>query len=167
VHLAVDVDYRADGSAVAAGVAFAGWGAERPERVVLRTLDHVAAYRPGSFFERELPCILAVLEEFVQQPDTVVIDGYVTLGEERRDGLGAHLHRALGGHVPVIGVAKTEFRGTPAEAEVLRGASSRPLFVTSIGVEPAQARMHIRAMHGRNRLPTMLALADRACRAAA
>jgi deoxyribonuclease V len=167
VHLAVDVDYRADGSARAAGVAFAEWTADRPERVVLRRLDHVTGYRPGSFFERELPCILAVLDELGQLPGTVVIDGYVTLGEDRRDGLGAHLHRALGTRVPVIGVAKTPFRGTPAETVVLRGGSTRPLYITSIGIEAADARRHILSMHGRNRLPTLLALADRACRAAA
>lgn len=165
MHIAVDVDYRGDDSAVAAGAVFADWTSGRVERMVVKRLAGVRPYVPGRFFERELPCILAVVGDLAEPPETVLIDGYVVLGGERRDGLGAHLHRALGGGVPVVGIAKNRFRDTPADAEVLRGGSARPLYVTSIGMDEETARRLVRAMHGRFRLPTLLAAADRACRA--
>jgi len=64
----------------------------------------------------------------------------------------------------VIGVAKSAFLDTPPETEVLRGASAKPLYVTSMGVEAETARACVRAMHGDHRVPTILAAADRACR---
>lgn len=166
MHLAVDVNYRDDGSAAAAGIVFAGWASGTIEDTVVRRIASVQPYRPGRFFERELPCLLAVLGDAPAQLDTIVIDGYAVLGRERRDGLGAHLFRALNGAIPVIGVAKNRFADTPAESEILRGTSSRPLYVTSIGIGEEAARACIRSMHGPHRIPTLLAAADRACRAA-
>lgn len=164
--LAVDVDYRDDGSAVAAGALFADW--RSPSIAAMRTVRVPAAapYRPGRFFERELPCILALMDSLDILPETIVIDGYVTLGPDAADGLGAHLHRALGGRAAVIGVAKTRYRGTPVETEVLRGRSLKPLHVTAMGIAPAEARSLVRTMAGGNRLPSILAAVDRACRAA-
>jgi deoxyribonuclease V len=166
MHLAVDVDYRAQGGAVAAGVLFGDWASDIAEGTLVRHIAAVEPYRPGRFFERELPCILALLEDLPGRPETIVIDGYAVLGPDRRDGLGAHLFRALKGAIPVIGVAKTRFRDTPAEAEVRRPGSSRPLYVTSVGVAEAAARSCVRSMHGAHRIPTLLAAVDRACRTA-
>ncbi|WP_051332714.1 endonuclease V [Cucumibacter marinus] len=166
IKLALDVDYREEGGAVAAGVLFADWTDHGPQKVLTARCAEVAPYRPGYLFERELPCLMAVIEQLESLPDAVVIDGYVTLGADRRDGLGAHLHHALGGAVPVIGVAKNRFRDTPPETEVLRGRSGHPLYVTAIGMDEAEARQHIADMHGPYRLPTLLRLADRACREA-
>lgn len=162
--LAMDVDYRTDGSAAAAGLLFESWTAEHGARLVTRRIAGVAPYRPGHFYERELPCLLALLEELTAPPETIVVDGYVWLGPERRPGLGAHLHAALQGSIPVIGVAKTRFAGTPTEAELLRGASQRPLYVTAAGLDTETAKARIAAMHGRHRVPTLLAEVDRACR---
>lgn len=162
--LAMDVDYREDGSAAAAGLLFETWTAERGARLVTRRIGAVAPYRPGHFFERELPCLLALLDELAAPPDTIVVDGYVWLGPERRPGLGAHLHAALRAGIPVIGVAKTRFAGTPADAELRRGASQRPLYVTAAGLDGETAKARIAAMHGRHRVPTLLAAVDRACR---
>lgn len=172
MHVAVDVAYGSDDSAAAAGIAFAGPSSGTAAETLVRRIARVRPYRPGQFYERELPCILAVLEAFPCRPETILpesilIDGYVTLGAERRDGLGMHLFRALGEAVPVIGVAKSRFRGTPAEAEVLRGGSARPLYVTSAGMDEAAARGFVLSMHGAHRIPTLLAAADRACRTAA
>lgn len=166
MRLAVDVDYRDDGSAVAAAVLFAEWTSGTIEDTVVRRIAAVEPYRPGLFFQRELPCILAVLADVRVRPDAIVVDGYAVLGRERRDGLGAHLFGALKGEVPVIGVAKNRFADTPAESEVLRGASRRPLYVTSVGMDEGAARAHIRAMHGSHRIPTLLAAVDRARRGA-
>ncbi len=162
--LAVDVDYKDDSRAVAAGVAFRSWPSGTIEDVVRRDVFSVRPYQPGRFFERELPCILALLETCSSPIKTIIIDGYVYLGSDQRDGLGARLFEALGGEIPIVGVAKTKFQDTPAEAEVLRGSSSRPLYVTSVGLDDAVARDHVRSMHGNHRIPTILAAVDRECR---
>lgn len=164
MHLAVDVDYREDGSAVAAAVAFADWTSGTISQTLLRHIRSVAPYRPGHFFERELPCILAVLADFSARPETIIIDGYCVLGSDRRNGLGAHLYRALGSGTPIVGVAKTRFRDTPSDTEVLRGGSARPLYVTGIGIDARTAKARVASMHGEHRVPTVLAAVDRACR---
>ena len=80
--------------------------------------------------------------------------------------MGKHLHEALGGSVPVIGVAKTPFKGHTNPCELLRGRSKKPLFITSEGVDTERAREHIRSMHGPFRIPTLLGKVDRLCRQA-
>src|SRR5687767_12388554 len=160
VIAAVDVHY-AGGGAVAACVAFRDWPDAEPawERTV--RVAEVAAYEPGAFYRRELPPLLEVL---AGQPfDAVLIDGYVWLGEGRK-GLGAWVHEALG--KPVIGVAKTAFRGAPA-IEVLRGGSRRPLFVTAAGHDATATAEGVGRMHGAHRIPTLLKRVDRLCRGTA
>lgn len=70
----------------------------------------------------------------------------------------------------MIGVAKNRFRsyvsGTASNLafqsiELLRGDSTRALFVTAIGISPKDAAEHVRSMHGPNRLPTLLKRVDR------
>ena len=163
-HLAVDVHYHGDGRAVAAGVAFADWRSDVIDRTEVVRLGSAQPYEPGNFSKRELPHVLELLDRFSKVPATIVIDGYVTLGVDQRDGLGARLFSALQGQVPVIGVAKSRFVGTPAETEVLRGRSQRPLYVTSRGIALEDAKGLICNMHGINRLPTLLVAVDRACR---
>jgi deoxyribonuclease V len=149
---------------VAAGAAFADWRSDVIDRTEVVRPGIAQPYEPGQFFKRELPHILKLMDRFPKIPTTVVIDGYVTLGMDQRDGLGARLFSALEGQVPVIGVAKSRFVGTPADAEVLRGKSKRPLYVTSLGIALEDAKALIRDMHGDNRLPTLLVAVDRACR---
>ena len=115
-----------------------------------------APYLPGSFFERELPYLVAILGRVTEAIDAIVVDGYVWLGPERK-GLGVHVHERCG--VPVIGVAKSSFVGASA-SPVLRGASAQPLHVTAIGIEQATAAAHVASMHGPFRLPTLLKRAD-------
>jgi deoxyribonuclease V len=156
----LDVHYQ-EPEAVAAGLWFRRWedGASAAEAVL--PIARVEPYRPGRFYLRELPCLLAVLEQG-PPAETVVIDGYVWLGDER-PGLGAHLYRALGGKVPVVGVAKTRFAGAQPH-ELLRGTSRTPLYVTAAGLDPAEAARHVAAMHGPFRIPTLLRRVDRLCR---
>jgi deoxyribonuclease V len=162
--LAVDVGYR-ENHALAAGVAFQNWEAAEPNGQWVVSIANVAAYEPGQFYRRELPCILALLGQIDSLPQTILIDGYVYLGADRKPGLGKHLYAALGGKCAVIGVAKTRFRDTPAEAEVYRGDSRRPLYVTAVGVDEADARSAVMRMHGAYRLPEMLRRADRLSKA--
>ncbi len=160
--VALDVDYREHESVVAC-VGFRAWNDPRPalERVV-RVPGAPAPYVPGQFYLRELPVLLAGLRALEDEPDVIVVDGYVRL-TRTKPGLGAHLHDALFGKVVVVGIAKTEFRGAPA-AEVLRGASKNPLFVTAAGIALEEAATAVRSMHGGHRIPTLVARADRLCR---
>ncbi len=163
--LAVDVHYR-ETAAQAAGVAFDEWTDAEPAVRFLTRTPIAADYRPGAFYRRELPCILALLNEHGLQPDTILIDGFVYLDGTSRPGLGWHLYDALDGKTAVIGVAKRPFRGIPDRHQVTRGGSHRPLYVTSAGIPLETARSRVEAMHGPYRLPTLLKLADRESRAA-
>lgn len=164
--LATDVHYTEPG-AVAAGVLFDDWGAATPLRTVISRFDTVEAYAPGTFYRRELPCLLGLLREHALHPELIMVDGHVFLDDAGRAGLGKHLFDALDGRVPVIGVAKTAFVGMDVRFEVLRGDSRRPLYVTAAGLPLDEAQSRLRAMHGAHRLPTLLKQVDRACRKAA
>ena len=161
--LAADVQYGEDG-AHAAAVLFAHWTDAAPQRTLLEHLPQVAEYIPGEFYRRDLPCLLRLIEVAGEPLSAVIVDGYVTLGAEGRPGLGHKLWEALGGGVAVVGVAKTAFAGTPAEAELCRGGSRSPLYVTAAGMPLAQAKANVAAMHGPHRLPTLLKQVDRLAR---
>lgn len=148
---------------MAAGVWFRGWDAADAECEHAVRLAEVAEYRPGEFFRRELPGLLAVLANG-PPADAVLIDGYVWLGPDR-PGLGAHLFDALGGRVPVVGVAKTRFVSADA-VPVCRGESRSPLYVSAAGFDPADAAALVAGMHGPYRVPTLLKRADRLARTA-
>jgi deoxyribonuclease V len=156
-------------SETAAGAACAlvpAWAAPAPAAVLTWRQGAAAAYEPGAFYKRELPLLLAVLEQLRRPPATIVIDGYVWLDGQRRPGLGAILHEAMGERIPVVGVAKTVF-GDAASwcVPVVRGGSRRPLFVSAVGLCTEEAADGIRNMHGRHRIPTLLQLVDREARA--
>ena len=170
-----DVDYRADGTAIAACVTAGDWADAAPSGEYTAPIAEVAPYEPGQFYRRELPCLLAVIATLPAPPTVCVVDGYVWLGNENTPGLGAHLFDALGGTIPVIGVAKTRFAGTAetrfregAEpvAEVPHGATetTRPLYISAVGVPLAQAAGRVRRMHGAFRLPTLIKRVDSLCR---
>jgi deoxyribonuclease V len=161
--LATDTHYT-DCVARTAGVMFRQWSDEEPISTYLVESTGVAEYEPGSFYKRELPLILALLETVTPEPSTIVIDGYVQLDEGGRKGLGAHLFDSLGGRVPVIGVAKRAFAGSPHAMAIYRGTSERPLFVTAAGIPLQRAADWIRCMAGSHRLPTLLKAADRLSR---
>jgi len=158
----LDVDYRADGIAVAAGVWFRGWTAERGETHAVAGFSEVAPYEPGAFYRRELPCLLGVLRNG-PQADLIIVDGYVTLAPGH-PGLGAHLHEALQPKVPVVGVAKTRYQSATDAIEVRRGQSEAPLFVTAVGIDASAAATEVVRMHGPYRVPTLLRNVDQLAR---
>jgi deoxyribonuclease V len=120
-----------------------------------------APYRPAEFWRRELPPVRAVCQG-VAGLALIVVDGYVDLSPTGQPGLGAHVHAEFG--VPVIGVAKTFFRTAVHAAQVRRGRSARPLFVTAIGIERRDAARFVAQMTGQYRIPDALRLADRLAR---
>lgn len=158
----LDVHYAPTRARVACVLA-RDWADPAPGEERMKDVTTFGAYEPGNFRARELPPLLALLDELPARPQVVVVDGYVWLDASGKPGLGGHLHEALGGDVAVVGVAKTLFRGAPA-IEVLRGASTRPLFVTSAGLDPDVAAGHVARMHGAFRIPTLLGRADRLSR---
>jgi deoxyribonuclease V len=160
VIVCIDVDYQ-DASATVALVGFMAWPDELATlEIVSRSSMPPAAYEPGRFFERELPYVLGILARVTERLDAVIVDSYAWLGPDR-PGLGARLHEAI--HAPVIGVAKSSFRGA-ASIEVTRGASANPLYVTSAGIDAETAADRIREMHGPFRIPTLLKRCDALCR---
>lgn len=161
----VDVDYRGDeGPAVTSCVVYEDWDSSESveERVVV--IPRVAPYTPGQFYQRELPCILQVLDEVQTPIDAILVDGHVWLDDEGTPGLGAHLHRALEERIPVIGIAKNPFGDFHGQRRVLRGQSHKPLFVTAAGIDVDVAAERVRRMHGVHRIPSLLTRADRLCR---
>ncbi len=163
--LAVDVDYHGS-SANVAGVSFERWDDDEPKNIYTSRVEEVSDYVPGRFFERELPCILALLAEHSLSPDVIVVDGYVYLDGVEKHGLGKHLYDALDGAVIVIGVAKRAFSDIDHEFALYRGASKNPLYVTAVGMDARDARDAIAKMHGKHRNPTLLKKADQVCREA-
>ncbi|KVT71913.1 endonuclease V [Burkholderia ubonensis] len=161
--LITDVCYSGD-SACAAGVIFESWESNVVIERLTAKVDGLASYIPGKFYLRELPCILELLKHVEHPLECIVVDGYVTLGADERPGLGMRLWQHLDGKVPVIGVAKTKFLGTPEDAEILRGDSSKPLFVTAAGIDLESAKNNIIKMSGRFRIPDLIKAADRLSR---
>ena len=158
MKLAIDTHYFEE-FAITAGIGFEEWKSDTEcgkYRVKNRILS---AYIPGEFYKRELPGILSLLEEVPWSPEIIIIDGYVTLGEGRI-GLGGHLFNALGGRVPVIGVAKKPYAGNNTAIPLLRGSSRKPLFITSLGIEVTDANACIASMAGQYRIPTILSAVD-------
>ncbi len=160
---ALDVHYGRKG-ATAACVVFENWADAAPVEVHRTTVANPAGYRAGRFYERELPCLLAVLRTAGREFESIVIDGYVHLKPGAGKGLGQHLREALSYPVVVIGVAKNPLKVADRFVPVVRGRSAKPLFVSAAGCPPSAARKAILAMHGPYRIPTLLKLADRLAR---
>ncbi|GAA4723282.1 endonuclease V [Promicromonospora umidemergens] len=162
---AVDVQYLDDGGARAALVVATDpvFTTLVEERTML--VDQVAEYQPGRFYERELPALERVLSGAAPL-DLLIVDGYVDLDPAGRPGLGAHVAGA--GLAPIVlGVAKTRFQAATHAAEVLRGQSARPLYVTASGMTLDAAANLVREMAGDARFPDALRRVDRLARGAA
>ena len=160
---ALDVAYQ-DQFAAVGMVLFKSWDASAPSSVSMVPCRTPAAYTPGAFYRRELPCLLQAFESRGAACTHVLVDGYVHLQEPRRKGLGYHLYEHLAGRVMVIGVAKSPLAVARDFVPVLRGRSSRPLFVSAIGMDRFRAAAFVRTMAGEHRIPAMIKLADCAAR---
>lgn len=158
--------YYFDDKARTACVAFKDWTDEIPAEVYVRFRDGVEEYESGEFFRRELPCILDMLADInLKDDDVIIVDGYVTLNDDGKQGLGGYLYQELGGRIPVIGVAKTLFNQPNRERMALeKGGSRKPLYITAKGMDLQQAYDNIRRMHGEYRMPTLLKRMDQLSR---
>lgn len=156
----LDVDYRGD-KAIAACLIFRDWTDSRAIRQFTVQVKDIEPYVPGSFYKRELPCLLASMAKVTEPVDCVVIDGNVWL-DAGHPGLGARLHDVI--QKPVVGIAKTAFKDGSFAQQVLRGVSKKPLFITAVGIDPIEAASRVSSMHGDNRVPTLVKLVDHLCR---
>lgn len=157
-----DVQYEGEGARAACVVA--PWTAATATEEHVVDVATVKPYRPGAFYERELPCLLAVLAAVRAPLAAIVVDGYVVLDDAGAAGLGAHLHDALERKTPVVGVAKTKFRDATFAIEVFRGQSRTPLYVTARGIDAQAAARLVTSMHGPHRVPTLLTRVDHLAR---
>jgi deoxyribonuclease V len=158
--LAFDTYYY-DGKAKTITVSFKDLEDDEPTKIYTDIIEGVAPYEPGSFYKRELPCILSLLKQVnLEDVDLIIVDGYVIL-EEKHLGLGGYLYQALDHKIPVVGIAKSEFVSkTSVFTEVCRGESKKPLYVTTIGIDRDEVCNAIKRMHGKYRIPTLLQIVD-------
>ena len=165
--LAFDTYYSGT-KAKTACIAFENWSAETPADIFTQTTEDVADYEPGSFYKRELPCILSLLQEIpISNISCIVIDGFVQLNDPGKLGLGGHLYEALDRKVSVIGVTKSKFLSAHnSSVELRRGESKNPLYVSAMGIEKSVARELVKSMAGEYRIPKLLKLLDRKTREA-
>ena len=162
--VAMDVEYREPRANVAL-VTFTNWTVAVPDREYRTIVSPVAPYVPGSFYQRELPCLLAGLALVEEPIEGLVVDSHVWLDAAKKPGMGAYLYRALEEKYPVIGVAKRAFGPSHNQVEeILRGESGNPLYISSAGIPLAKAAQHIAAMHGPFRIPTLLKRVDQLSR---
>lgn len=160
MKLAIAVHF--DGAqAQAAAVAFEAWDAPEATKTYVSHIAQVEKPARGELDLRELTCVMQLLREHRLEPELVLIDGFVHLDAEETPGLGEHLFHALGGSTPVIGVSKTGRPGLSAQFEVMREEEAKPLVVTCAGVDIGAAKVRVRAMHGRKRVPTLMKLVAR------
>ncbi|WP_196896200.1 endonuclease V [Aureivirga marina] len=142
-------------------VKFRNWESESILEIFQEEITIPGNYESGSFYKRELPCLLSLLEKINLEEDAIlIVDGYVTL-TKTKDGLGGYLYHALNEKYPIIGVAKNDFSDeNPNKREVFRGESKKPLFVTSKGIDVDFCENMIKIMHGKYRIPTILKKLD-------
>jgi deoxyribonuclease V len=163
MKLATCVHYHGDG-AMAAAVAFDEWDAPEASQTFTSRVAHVDKPSRGKLDLRELPCLLLLLQEHALKPDVILIDAPVHLDAAETPGLGRSLYDALGGRTAVIGVSTRATPRMPAQFEVFREEEARPLFVTCIGIDLGAAKVRVRTMHGKRRIPTLVKLAARIAR---
>ncbi len=154
--------YYFDDKAKTVCFAFENWTDENPLQIFTEIIESNEEYEPGAFYKKELPCILDVLTKInLKNEDIIIVDSYVILDDEGKFGLGGYLYEKLDKKNAIIGVAKTRYaRNTLHVAEVLRGESKNPLFVTAIGTDLQVAAENVKNMAGEYRIPTILKKID-------
>ena len=138
------------------------WENDVPAKAIEATLDGVPDYVPGQFYKRELPCVMAVIDQVRNYKiDYIILDSHVQLGQGKK-GLGEYVYETLDQKYPIIGVAKSSFQGNEERVrEVRRGKSENPLYVSAVGCDLGKAAESILNMHGEYRMPTMSKEVDR------
>lgn len=71
----LDVCYLEVGARVACVLADS-WASQVPSLTNVQVIEQVEPYRPGSFYRRELPCLMPVLRLLPESPSIIVVDVY-------------------------------------------------------------------------------------------
>lgn len=159
--LAIDVHYKEQYAKIV-GVVFE-WNDITPRKIYSTTLTGVAPYVAGKFYQRELPCILKLLEQIpLKDIEAIIVDGHCYVNNEGDHGLGGYLWTAIDMSMPIIGLAKNRLDGNNKYSfPIYRGNSRKPLFVSAIGIDQELAIERIVRMKEEYRIPTVLKELDR------
>ncbi|PKH51135.1 endonuclease V [Tenacibaculum sp. Bg11-29] len=154
--------YYYENKAKTIGVSFNKWENDKPIEIYSEIIEGIAEYEPGSFYKREMPCIISLLKKIdLNDVQFIIVDGYVILDDDGKYGLGGHLYEKLGEKIPIIGVAKSGYDSNKLNSKaLLRGESKKPLYISAIGIELNLAFEYIKSMHGNYRMPTLLQIMD-------
>lgn len=160
--LALDT-YYSENKAKTVGLEFTNWADKVERSIYTETLKNVEEDTSWEFYKRELPCILNLMKRYnLKEYEAIIVDGYVYLDDAGKFGLGGYLYEKLNWEIPIIGVAKTNFFTIiKNKKRLLRGESTKPLFITSRGMDIDDATERIRMMDGAFRIPTLLKKLDR------
>ena len=166
IYLILDVHYKEGQetdavTATVAGIRFEGIKQSRILNEYTVEVNDVAPYESGQFYKREMPCLLALINQIDEPFDVIIIDGYVLLDSVGKAGLGKYLYDHLANTKPIIGIAKNHFYDITEDYAVWRGISKRPLYVTSIGINITTAKKMVSEMEGEHRIPKMVTYVDK------
>ncbi len=148
-------------------IAFEDWTSEKESGIFTEKTEISSGYESGAFYKRELPCILSLLKQIpLAEGDSIIVDGYVTLDNDGKIGLGGYLYDALDQKYPIIGIAKNEFASPDSlRRTIFRGESKTPMFLTVKGADANEILKKVEQMHGPYRIPTLLKKLDQLSRA--
>jgi len=155
--------YYSDSKAKTVCICFDNWEDDTINDIYIESLECIEDYIPGEFYKRELPGILSILNNTtLNDVKAIIVDGYVILDDSGKLGLGGHLYKKVGQKIPIIGVAKSNYRSLKIrKKEVYRGMSKKPLYITTLGMEINIAYEKIKKMKGDYRIPSLLMKLDR------
>lgn len=147
-------------------IAFEKWNSEKEVEIYTEQTPITSEYESGAFYKRELPCILSLLNKIaLKNGDIIIVDGYVTLDNNGKLGLGGYLYDALDQKYPIIGIAKNEFTTPDSQRRsIYRGESKTALFLTAKGMAVDEVQPEVEEMHGPFRIPTLLKKLDQLSR---
>lgn len=92
--------------------------------------------------------------------DCIIVDGFHP-DDAYKLGLEGPPFQKLKGKTPVIGVAKSNFlKNRHCSKEVYRGESSKPPYITSVGLELADATSQIKKTHSQYKMPLLFQQLD-------
>lgn len=147
-------------------IAFENWTSEAESFIYSENTEISSDYESGAFYKRELPCILSLLKKIdLKEGDLIIVDGYVTLDNSGKIGLGGYLYESLNKKYPVIGIAKNGFASEDnLRKTIFRGESKTPLFLTAVGIDTDDIKIKVENMYGEYRIPTLLKKLDQLTR---
>lgn len=115
----VDVGFEDNGATTRAAVAVLAYPSLHLVTSAIARLPTRFPYVPGLLSFREVPAVLAAMEQLDVAPDLLLCDGQ-GIAHPRRLGIASHLGLLL--DIPSIGVAKTRLIGKHGEVPNERGA---------------------------------------------